>query len=322
MGFIRRFLCHLVAIFVGIGPAAAQQVMYIGPPAPSGSHLMLTEPEKWTEARRHVAGFIWPDHGLGKMSDRELGERMAILRNLNLKAQLEVGVIKEWSASGKRTFELETAIWDKIIRLGGMISSIAMDEPLDKAMQYFHQSESYAVEETADFIAMVRQKYPDFNIGDIEPFPSVPVALHAKWLKDLNAKLNERHVRKLDFYRIDPDWVRFSLERNATWSDVKTIENAVHDAGTQFSLIYWASDYPILKSKRLADESTWYIDVMHEAYAYAAVGGKPDEFVVQSWISTPPHVLPEDADFTFSRSVRDLSRKFIDLPRSPSKSGK
>ncbi len=49
---------------------------------------------------------------------------------------------------------------------------------------------------------------------------------------------------------------------------------------------------------------------MQQGYDYAAVNGAPDQYVIESWIGAPSRCLPETGDFTFTRSVRDFSRKF------------
>ena len=43
-----------------------------------------------------------------------------------------------------------------------------MDEPLLCCRMHIHKSDDYALEETANFIARVRQQYPGMLIGDIE----------------------------------------------------------------------------------------------------------------------------------------------------------
>ncbi len=271
---------------------------------------MLANPDAWAETRAHIAGIIQSDHGLGALSDQELREWFKTLNALHMKLQLEVGAIKEWSRTGTQTFEIESRIWDRLIAMGASLSAIAMDEPLDKAKAYFHEPESEAVSETSNFIELVRERYPGVKIGDIEPFPSISVVDHRQWIRDLNAKLASRHLAPLDFYRVDPNWVVFEINPTAGWRDIKAIEDYLHEVGEKFSLIYWASDYPLMRSKGLADDSTWYTEIIHQGYAYAAVGGKPDEYVLESWIHIPPRSLPETSGFSFTQSVLDFAKKF------------
>ena len=80
-----------------------------------------------------------------------------------------------------------------------------------------------------------------------------------------------------------------------------------------FSLVYWAADYPALTKLGLAHDATWYVSVMQQGYDYALVGGAPEQYVVQSWIDGPPRVIPETEHWTFTRSVLDFHRTFIQL---------
>lgn len=52
----------------------------------------------------------------------------------------------------------------------------------------------YAVQETANYIALVRRNYPDILIGDIEPYPFIQREDLIKWIDVLQAKLSEMNV--------------------------------------------------------------------------------------------------------------------------------
>ena len=69
---------------------------------------------------------------------------------------------------------------------------------------------------------------------------------------------------------------------------------------------------PALKRKGLANDATWYIGVFRQAHDYALVGGSPDEYVIESWVDGPSRAVPETADWTFTRSVLDFGRVFLD----------
>lgn len=45
-------------------------------------------------------------------------------------------------------------------------------------------------------------------------------------------------------------------------------------------------------------------------FDYAAVGGRPDQIVVQSWVDGPQRFLPETEPFTFVRTALDISERF------------
>jgi len=159
------------------------------------------------------------------------------------------------------------------------------------------------VRETASFIALVRKHCPHVLIGDIEAYPSIPIADHFRWIEALQQRLAGLKVRGLDFYRLDVDWVTCTLRNEGSWRDVKKLELYCRSRKLPFGLIYWASGYPALKQRGLADDATWYVAVMQQGYDYALVDGAPDQYVIESWIEAPSRAVPESDDFTFSVCV-------------------
>jgi hypothetical protein len=273
---------------------------------------LFEHPDQWKETRAAVDVLGYADHNLDRQfSDDQLRAWLPRLRAWGMKLELEVGAVKPWGTTGRRTFEVQRPMWDRVQRLGGSIYAIAMDEPLSAARHEIHQPDDYAVEETADFIARVREHYPQVLIGDIEPYPSVPLADLVRWIESLEKRLAARRVRGLDFYRLDVDWVVLTVANRGSWQEVKTLERDCRRRGLPFSLIYWAADYPAMQRRGLADDATWYVSTLQQGYDYALVDGAPDQYVIESWVDGPPHALPETDQFSFTRSVLDFSRKFV-----------
>lgn len=104
-------------------------------------------------------------------------------------------------------------------------------------------SDAYALEETGQFVPLVRKHYPTVRIGDKEPYPCDSVQDMTAWIDDARARLRQIDVRGLGFRRLD------------------------------------------------VDES-------------------PDQIVIESWEGAPLSVVPETGEWTFTRSVRDLCRRF------------
>jgi hypothetical protein len=183
-----------------------------------------------------------------------------------------------------------------------------MDEPLICCRKHINKPDDYAVQEPANFIALVRQHYPEMLIGDIETYPSMSPEDHIWWLNALEKRLAEMQVRGIDFYRLDVNWVTFTLRNTGTWREVKELENFCRARKMPFSLIYWAADYPALDRKELADDSTWYVSIMQQGYDYALVDGAPDQYVVQSWLDAPsrstprPHRGPSPGPYSISHT--------------------
>jgi hypothetical protein len=284
---------------------------------------LFEQPDAWRETRAAIDVVAYADLNINKQfSDDQLRAWFSKLQPWGIKFALEVGALKPWGTTGEKTFAIERPMWDRIERLGGSIYAIAMDEPLCAARKEIHKPDDYAVEETARYIALVRWHYPRVLIGDIEPYPYLPLPDLMRWIDALEKRLAQMHVKGLDFFRLDVDWVCFTVGRPGSWPEVKRLEQYCRGRKLAFSLIYWASGYPALERRGMADDSTWYVSTMQQGYDYAAVDGAPDQYVIESWIDAPSRCLPETGEFTFTRSVRDFSRKFARRGPVPDKYGR
>ena len=273
---------------------------------------LFEQPDAWKRTRSRIDSIGYADHCLNRQfTDEQLSAWLPMVNRWGLKLELEVGAVKPWGKTAEKTFNPERAMWDRFIRLGGVIHAISMDEPLCATRQELHLPDEHAVAETAKFIALVRKDYPQMLIGDIEPFPFIPLAEQITWIDALQRRLKEMHVRGLDFYRLDVNWAEFIVFDRSNWQEVRKLELACRQRRIPFSLIYWASMQPAMKRKGLADDSTWYTGIMQQGYDYAFVGGTPDQVVIESWVQSPARCLPETGEFTFTRSVRDFVNKFV-----------
>lgn len=299
-------------------PRALRPEVWMMPPGASNAcclRELFTQPESWTETRLLVTVIGCTANQLTKnFSDEELRAWLRQIGQWGLKLGLEVGAVKEWGPTGQQTFDIQRRQFDRIQSLGGKISALALDEPLCCVRQRLKKPDAYAVEETASFVALARKNYPGFRIGDIEPYPYFQREELLAFVDALQARLKQMKVRGLDFFRLDVDWNHFTIGNRiyaGNWPDVKQLELGCRRRKLPFSLIYWAADYDRMKQLRLADDATWYVGVMQQGYDYAFVGGAPDEYVIESWVGAPAHSVPETADWTFTRSVRDFCRRFV-----------
>ena len=273
---------------------------------------LFEKPDQWKETRALTNSLLYADWAFKEFSDQELTTWFAQMREWNIKLDLEVGGVKEWgAATGESTFNTQKPKWDRIQRLGGNIFSIVMDEPLCCVRQSIHKPDEYAIEQTAIFIGLVRANYPNIVIGEAEPYPSIPLVDHMKWIYALQKRLEDKKIKGFDFYRLDVDWVNFDTRNMGSWNEVKKLQHFCQSRTLPFSLIYWAANIGYMRSLHLADDSTWLTGVMSEGYAYASVGGKPDQYVLESWEDAPSHSVPETADYSFTRSVLEFGRKFV-----------
>ena len=298
--------------------AGRRPTVWMGPPSYGHGKCfreLFEKPDGWTKTRAAVDVLMYADHCLHKQfTDPQLRAWFALLKQWKLKLCLEVGAVKPWGLTAQKTFAIQQPRWERFKRLGADIYAIAMDEPLLCARKHIHKSDDYALQETAAFIALVRKHFPEAMLGDIETYPSIPLADHTRWIEALEKRLAAMHVRTLDFYRLDVNWAEFVVFDRGNWGEVKKLERLCRRRKLPFSLIYWASDYPTLARKGLADDSSWYVSVMRQGYDYAMVDGSPDHYVVQSWLPAPSRSTPETAPYSFTRSVLDFTRRFVRRP--------
>ena len=301
------------------GPTCASGRVWVMPPT-ADFLKMLDNVDQWPETARITDVFGGADHALNRMyTDEELSRAFRTLKDNGMKLGLEVGAVKPWGKTGKKVFDAQSPKWDRFKRLGGEVFAIAMDEPLVAVTMHMNKEEpfaamtpeqrfEYAVEETANFIALVREHYPHILIGDIEVYPSMKADTVIAWLDALEARLKAKGVRGQDFFRLDVNWVAFPVQ-NGSWEDFSRIEAHCKKTGMPFSMIFWASDLPG-DPKKKDDPAAWYKGVMRQGEDYLK-SGNPDQYVIESWVNAPPEAYPETKEWTFSRSVRDFYGRFI-----------
>lgn len=297
-------------------PATAPEIaplkkLEINAPSNQALKQMIANADLWTAARSSVGSFLFVEGTFKAFTDQELDNLIEKMKAWNISLGLEVGGIKEWCRHGDECFAKQKSWWDRLTRHGGDIGSFAMDGPRAKTVIDLHLSEDYAVEEVARFIADVHHAYPRALVGEIEPYPTQTADEHARWIDRLEQRLHELGVRGLDFYRIDLNWVVFQTEQRGNWAGVKAIEEHCHARKIKFSLIYWASDFPLEKAAGRLSDKTWYDGIMKEGAGYSATGAAPDQYVIESWIGLPKQALPDTTGYTFTQSVRDFSRRFV-----------
>jgi len=321
-----RVLCLFLGVVVvqGLGARGSVELTYgptlwMMPPSSENGRefreLFESDPDSWKRTRARIDGLGYADHWLdSQFTDSELKSWLPQVGKWGLKLCLEVGAIKPWGPTGEKTFDIEHKMWDRFQSDGGKIDTLAMDEPLTACRNELHKPFEYAVEETARFMALVRGKYPDFKIGDIEPYPYFQADELMAFFDALQNKLESMHVRGMDFVRLDVDWMHFTAGDpigQAGWNGVRTIELECRKRHIPFSLIYWAADYPSLRKSNLATDETWETSILGQGQAFKSTGATPDAFVIESWLDTPSTALPETSKGTFTKSVLDFCNRFL-----------
>jgi hypothetical protein len=156
---------------------------------------------------------------------------------------------------------------------------------------------------------MMRKAHPEARLGDIEPYPAlnpdeIETAIHA-----IQKVCTERGVCGLDFFRLDVDWDLMEQKHFGSWAEVNQIAALCRARGIAFSMIFWAANQPRLV-KTDTSPMLWRDGMLHQAKVYRQAGGQPDEIVIESWLHTPEHSVPETSPETFAASALELLREF------------
>ena len=301
-------------------------------------YTLATNMDKWTETQSIIDMIGFADHALNSLfTTVQLETGFAAFNKAKIPLSLEVGAIKNWGMAeggkgvyGRAMFKSQNTTWQRFVDLGANFVGIGMDEPLvcvmrDKDWNKYLSSSTekfeFAVEETAEFIAAVREEYPKMIIGDIEAYPYFTANYIIKWIDALEKRLKEKGIKGQDYFRLDVDW---SSMEDKKWLEVKRIEDHCKSIGLPFSLIYWSANtlgYKAGEVNRNHNNQFWYDSIMQQGEKYKDAGGKPDQYVIETWVTIkdsagkqipmPPDAVPESMSNSFTRSTLDFYKRFI-----------
>ena len=261
-----------------------------------------------------MTGLFYADHALADFSDDDLRRWFPQIKLWNLKLSMEVGAVKPWGATGAVAFKKSRKNWDRILADGADIDTIVMDEPLATTIGALHQPVSYAVEQTAAYVALVRQNYPSWKIVETEPYPAFQTRQLVEFIDALQARLQQMQVRGVDSVRLDVDYMNFepgNVNGGEGWSGVKKMEIEMRLRGLPFGMIYWGANIPLATKQGKLTPMTWETAILGQGEAYHEAGGRPDEFVIEDWVKSPEHSVPENTPGTFMHSVDAFTDKFL-----------
>jgi len=168
---------------------------------------------------------------------------------------------------------------------------------------------AYGVAETVSYIAMMRKAFPDSRLGDIEPYPALNPDEIETAVNATQRGCAAQGIRGLDFFRLDVDWDLMEQKKLGSWEQVKHIETMCRARGIDFHMIFWAANQPRLV-KEAPSPMLWRDGMMHQAKAYHASGAKPDALIIESWLHTPEHAVPETNPETFTASALEFLRVY------------
>lgn len=259
-----------------------------------------------TQYKFYATTIIW----LGKQHPQTLERIMHRLNELQLGVEIEIGAAKGFKM-------VNESILLPVIRAGGRIDRLVIDNEFVKAHYRFRDRYNWSYEETvekyADFVHELKHAYPDVHVGmieavfahywaDPEKYPAQktkpPRMDLRKILLDVQAACVERGVR-LDSFVAEYSYSRINILPNG-WDCLKQIRQFCTEQEMQFGIIYEDHEGGF-NSDALFAENTLKMVKAFDEYEL-----NPDFETVQSWFEHPLRILPETDPVSFMGVAKSI----------------
>jgi hypothetical protein len=281
------------------------------PPMPTGPGRMFTGSDdflglfeadaSWATAAGRLHVFkLYGEWVAYHASDDELRAAVAGIRRLGLALAVEAGPLDPPAECGQGIegfagTEEGRLIARRILKAGGRLDLIALDEPLFFASIYdgpqaCHWEPARVAAEVGEYIEVMRGFFPQVLVGDTEPLAgaSTPAA-YTRWLETF------RQVNGYDlaFLHMDIDWGRPSWP-----AQVRAVEDFGRAFGVPVGLIYTGNVQD-------ATDEAWLSIAGERLLRYEGqAGGRPEHVLFQSWHDRPDRALPDSERYTFTGFIR------------------
>ena len=273
---------------------------YIEDPAPF--QQLMDRPDLWLDTASKVGMVKAYDYMINHYTDEQLSRWFAFLQTNGILFGVDTGVVKPGLPFGDQAFYHNKQTFDRIISCGGKIDDLFMDEPLTATRSFYKEDQAYAVRETVKWIKLVRTYYPNTRICSIEANPFNGIDRLKSWIEDVNDGCAQQGVEGLDYFALDCHWTM-----SWDFSNPRDLNNWCRNRGVPFSMIYWAA--PADKSYNSPD---WEYYILQQGAKYFNGGGRPDQYLVQSWLLIPVDTIPESLPNSFTHSTSAFFGRFGD----------
>lgn len=228
---------------------------------------LFLNPSSWSSARANVSALEIADYQTTDLlSDSELTTLTTRLKDWNMALTLGSGAVKEWGCTADITSKVTLTALDRIKKFGGQVDYISMDEPLVAGGSSLSNgcklSQQEIANRTANYISLIKQKYPNVQIGDTEPWPLFTEGTLKQWIDQLSAASEY----KIAFLTLDVDYQNAVIYSHPL-TEIKDIADYARGKGIPFRIIIWNAN--ALYPQQVTDASTEYTATMK----FASIAG-------------------------------------------------
>ncbi|RUL79954.1 hypothetical protein [Dyella choica] len=238
--------------------------------------------------------------------DEDLQRIFSELKRRNIKLALEIGMATRSEHCQERTEAygepgLVEGLLQRVKRLGGEPSYIAMDEPLYYGHEYqggdaCRLSVRQVAADVAPNVKLAKRIFPNVKIGDIEVVYASKAFLQAteEWVD----AYREAVGFNLEFLHADVSWSPAGMANLPLLSSFVRKSRRI-----SFGIIYNGGN-----TDGQTDQSWARAAADHFTYIESGLGVIPDQAVFQTWVALPSHNLPEATAGTLTNLVLEYLR--------------
>jgi hypothetical protein len=259
---------------------------------PTNFLAVCLNPGQWSAGESNTDFFGSVDWQLVNGTNSALTSCFNNLRNLGKRFTVEVPALKEWEGcwTGQSCFNTTYPKLDRLIGLGAQVDAIGLDEPLNAVLNLRNPSpgRSFAIQQTALYMKLMRQRYVHTQIMSIEPYPTFSSAQLLAWVVDLNAECAKIGTPIMDIMIVDHD-----IAAGGSISSIGSLKSSVTSLGPRFGVAFFASNP--------TSDAQYYSKVMSQGLAYQST--LLDLYWVTSWDLYPSAQVPEATTYTFTYTL-------------------
>lgn len=264
----------------------------------------------WSKSAQYVKVFMINGGVLMHEPDDQVSALFADLKRRHIALAIEMGLLSGKGSDGK-TQECGTnvegfaapdnakVIASRIQRNGGDLAYVAMDEPLWYGHHFSGKSccqwpMERVAQDMVSGIADLRAKFPNVQIGDVEP---IGTAQPADWVQEITdwARVYQSVIgEKLAFFHADVVW-------NAPiWQQqFSAVKSRMQADGIEFGVIYNGGGTGVNES-----DDVWTQEAEERFHLVESNPSLvPDQAIFQSWARWPSRMLPETEHGTMTNLV-------------------
>jgi hypothetical protein len=312
VGLAVRAMLLGVGLAVQVGVASAETLSWFAPlppmperpgrlyPGAEDFMALFSRDAPWQKAARHIQVFkLYAEWVYGSATDAQLKRVVTDLHQRGIALAVEGGPLEPGDC-GNGIESFAAIQWPRIAArikaAGGTLDYIDMDEPyyfghLFSGPQACRWPASEVARKLDAFANRIHALFPNVTIGETEPLTdTVDPAAYCAWI-DTFRQVNGYN---LPFLHLDVDWQR------PDWVQaIKSIEACGRRRATPVGIIYTGNPGD-------PSDAIWLANAGGRVKDYEGeVGTRPAHVLFQSWHAHPYHLLPETANFTFTRFIDD-----------------